>query len=57
MICFGLLLYFCQVEQPKAPTSTYCQIAQPVRPSRKDTAETIQQAAREYAKWKKVCAK
>ena len=55
MTCIGLLIiFFCPVEG-KAPTSTYCQIAEPVRPSRNDTRETQIQAAREYAKWRAVC--
>jgi len=56
MTCFGLLLiFFCPIEAPKAPASTYCQIAQPVRPSRADTRETQIQAAREFAKWRSIC--
>lgn len=56
MTCLGfLIIFFCPVEAPKAPASTYCQIAEPVRPSRSDTRETQVQAAREYAKWKAVC--
>jgi len=55
MTCLGFLFFFfCPVEA-KAPASTYCQIVQPVRPSRADTQETKVQAAREFAKWKRVC--
>lgn len=56
MTCFGLLvIMFCNPPEAKAPASTYCQIAQPVRPSRADTQETKVQAAREFAKWKAIC--
>lgn len=58
MWCLGLLVaFYCPPpEPPRAPTSTYCQIAQPVRPSRADTQRTKVQAAREFGKWKKACA-
>lgn len=59
MTCFGIALVIgilhCPQEAPKAPASTYCQIAEPVRPSRRDTPETQAQAAREFAKWKNNC--
>jgi hypothetical protein len=37
------------------PSDSYCQIANPVRVSPKDTRATKEQADREFRKWKSIC--
>jgi hypothetical protein len=57
MLCVGLLVSWCFVEEPQTPPAdSYCAIAKPIYLSRADTRETKEQADRENAKWKSLCA-
>jgi hypothetical protein len=55
MLCFGILIMFCPQEPPKAPPSTYCQIAKPIYWSPQDTRKTKEQADRHNVQWNAVC--
>jgi hypothetical protein len=58
MLCFGLLIMFCEPQKPPAPppASTYCQIkTKPVFFSPKDTRETKEQIDTENRVWKRLC--
>lgn len=45
----------CATMAQPVPSDSYCQIANPVRVSPKDTRATKEQADREYRKWKSIC--
>jgi|1186.fasta_scaffold255545_2 hypothetical protein len=55
MICFGLLVMFCQPQAPLPVPDTYCQIARPIYWSAADTRETKEQIDTENRKWKRFC--
>lgn len=55
MICFGILVMVCQLEQQPAPADTFCQIAKPIYWSASDTRATKEQADKHNRVWKKLC--
>ena len=58
MICFGLILMFCQPQQAPVPQSaaSFCQVVQaPIKWSRKDTYETKAALDVQFAQWKALC--
>lgn len=55
MLCYGLLIMFCQVQEPVKAVNTYCDIAKPIVWAKEDTRQTKEQADRENRKYKKLC--
>lgn len=57
-VVMALSLGSCAKQAPEAAIAAapYCAVANPVLVSRNDTRETKEQADREYAKWKALCA-
>ena len=45
-----------QQAEPAIAVAPYCEVARPVYWSAKDTSTTKEQADRENAKWKRLCA-
>lgn len=58
MMCFGLLIMFCEPARDPAPPppSTYCQIAKPIYWDPADTRKTKEQIDTENRKWKRLCS-
>lgn len=59
MMCFGLIIMFCQPPAaPPAPPAvdTYCQNFKPIRWSSDDTRKTKEGIDTENRKWKRLCA-
>lgn len=52
---FGISLLLCGCATTPTVISDYCGSYQTIRPSRKDTPDTLRQVARENAKWRSVC--
>lgn len=55
MMCFGLLIMFCQPQAAPPVADTYCQIAKPIYWDAADTRKTKEQIDTENRKWKKLC--
>lgn len=57
MICFGLLIMYCEMQRPPAPppASTYCQIAKPIYWDAADTRRSKEQIDTHNRVWKKLC--
>ncbi len=55
MICFGLLIMFCQPSAAPPPVDAYCEIAKPVYWDAADTRKTKEQVDRENRKFKRLC--
>lgn len=55
MICFGLIMMFCELQQAPPVADTYCDIAKPIYWSPGDTRATKEQVDRENRKFKKLC--
>jgi hypothetical protein len=55
MMCFGLIIMFCQPQAAPPVADTYCQIAKPIYWSAFDTRATKEQVDRENRKFKKLC--
>lgn len=58
MLCFGILVMVCSLEQPpQIDAARFCKVAAPITWSASDSAETKRQVRVHNAKWKAVCAK
>lgn len=58
MVCFGILLMFCQDPKPPPappPVARFCKVAKPFEWSRHDTARSQQQARAINAAGVKIC--
>lgn len=55
MMCFGLLIMFCQPQAAPPQSDSYCQIAKPIYWSAADTRRTKEQIDTENRKFKKLC--
>ena len=57
MTCLGFLVVFwcSDLPPPQVMSVPYCETVKPVRPSRKDTVATIEQADTEWRKFKALC--
>lgn len=55
MMCFGLIIMFCQPQAAPPVADTYCDIAKPIYWSPADTRATKEQVDRENRKYKKLC--
>jgi hypothetical protein len=57
--CFGILVMACQVPAPppvpRVPVARFCQVAQPIYWSRRDTPETVRQIKAHNAAWSRAC--
>lgn len=56
MICFGILVMYCQLQAAPVPTDTFCQNYKPVYWSATDTRKTKEQVDTNNRKWKRLCA-
>ncbi len=57
MMCFGLLIMFCEVQEPPKSVTEYCLVAKPIYISRQDTRETKEQTDAHNRVWKALCKK
>lgn len=55
MMCFGLLIMFCQPQAAPPVADTYCQIAKPIYWDAADSRKTKEQIDTENRKYKKLC--
>ena len=55
MMCFGLIIMFCQPQSAPPVADTYCEIAKPIYWSAGDTRATKEQVDRENRKFKRLC--
>lgn len=55
MMCFGLIIMFCDLPSAPPVSDTYCQIAKPIYWSAPDTRATKEQVDRENRKYKRLC--
>lgn len=57
MLCIGLLVMWCVIQQPKAAPAidTFCQNYKPVYFSPNDTRPTKEQIDTNNRKWKRLC--
>lgn len=56
MMCFGLLIMFCQPPAAPPVVDTYCQNFKPIRWSPADTRKTKEDVDTENRKWKRLCS-
>lgn len=55
MLCFGILVMVCQLQQHPVPADTFCQIYSPIYWSASDTRKTKEQIDTNNRKWKRLC--
>lgn len=55
MMCFGLIIMFCQPPAPPPVVDTYCQIAKPIYWDKTDTRLTKEAVDTHNKTWKKLC--
>lgn len=55
MLCFGIILMVCQLQQQPVPVDTFCQIYKPVYWQASDTRKTKEQNDTNNRKWKRLC--
>lgn len=55
MICFGILIMVCQLQQQPIATDTFCQNYKPVYWSPADTRRSKEQNDSNNRKWKALC--
>lgn len=56
MMCFGLIIMFCQPPAPPPGVDTYCKNFKPILWSAADTRKTKEDIDTENRKWKRLCA-
>lgn len=55
MICFGVIVMYCQLQGAPVPTDTFCQLYQPVYWSATDSRKTKEQIDTNNRKYKRLC--
>jgi hypothetical protein len=55
MMCFGLLIMFCQPPAPPPVVDDYCETYKPIYWAAADTRKTKEQVDTENRKFKKLC--
>lgn len=55
MLCFGILVMTCQLQQQPVSPDTFCQIYKPVYWHASDTRKTKEQIDTNNRKWKRLC--